>query len=426
MSRQITTNDIISYKVEANFAGDNPDYEYITDWGDGSIDTTVGNSVHYIAHQYSSAGTYSPKVTIKDKKKGCWKVFDLDTVYVLGITITSSTVVQEAGSPVVLSFSLNGSYDVESGSAFAVKTKWYFGDGTEGYWSSEINITSMPYTGSVVHTYSEEGTYSAWVAFKVTTSSQENVLTHTEISNCLQLLISDLAGGGTFPEVGGSVSRTDTAEGSTRFSFIVNSGTGPFSITADWGDGTTSTYENVPITTEYNMSHSFPSSQGATIYTPVFTVTDSAGITGIVPYTIYISPKLALIPSFGGTALASGVSQSTIIYAGKGPYAVYFDISIQENPSAESTPKCRVKVVADNTKTTYYPNSASWYGAGAQMFAISDVVSNFTIELDHNLSVDSFNSMLIRAYAIDSNGSVSGKVNLVRFGRATNIEATGV
>jgi len=307
-------------------SGGTPPYSYSWSFGDGS--TGMGSSAQ---HTYSSAGTLTVALTVKDNGSPQQTATSQQSLTVSGAPppLTASFAYSpsstQAGQPVTFTASASGGT-----SPFTLS--WSFGDGSTG-------------TGSpVTHTYSSVGSYTTALTVKdsstplKTATSQKTVsVTSPPLPTSVTFTLNPSS-----PDARQSISFTASAFG----------GAPPYSYSWSYGDGSAGT--GLQVTHTYD-------SDGT--YQVTLTVADSMGNTGtwVAPVVVGTAPlqdgftysptspqpgdSISFTASarggtppysyswdFGNGASASGAS-ATYSYAAAGHYTVTLTVSDSRNRS---------------------------------------------------------------------------------------------
>src|SRR5881397_2763302 len=318
------TGQTVSFTGSAS--GGSPPYSYSWSFGDGS--TGTGSSV---THTYSSAGTLTVALTVKDNGSPQQTKTSQQPISVSGAPppLTASFAYSpsstQAGQPVRFTASA-------SGGTSAFTFSWSFGDGTTG-------------TGSpVTHTYSSAGSYTAALTVKESSSPQQTATAQmtVAVTSPPPPISASFALSPSSPSAGQSVSFAASASG----------GTPPYNYTWSYGDGSTGT--GLQVTHTYDRDGT---------YQVALTVADSIGSTGtwVAPVVVGTAPlqdgftynptspqpgdNINFTPSarggtppysyswdFGNGASASGAS-ATYSYASAGSYTVTLTVIDSMNRS---------------------------------------------------------------------------------------------
>ena len=236
-------------------SGGTPPYSFSWSFGDGS--TGTGSSV---THAYSSAGSYTVTLSIKDGGSPQQTATSQQTISVTNpsSTLTASFTYTPSSPQTGQSVTFTGT---ASGGTSPYTFTWSFGDGSTG-------------TGaSTTHTYSLVGSYAVTLTVVDSGSPQQTTTSQRTISVANP---PPLSAGLTFspasPDAGQSVSFTASASG----------GTSPYSYSWSFGDGGTASGNLV--------SHSFAS---AGSYTVTLSVTDSGGQRAQASKTVAVNAQLS-------------------------------------------------------------------------------------------------------------------------------------
>src|SRR5436309_2750679 len=214
---------------------------YTDSWSFGDGSTGTGPSV---THTYSSAGSFTVTLTVKDSGVPQQTVTSQKTVTVtnppppLSASFTYSPSSPQVGQTV----SFTGS---ASGGTSPYSYSWSFGDGSTGTGSS------------VTHTYASTGTFNVVLTVKDSSSPQQTASSQqsVSVSSPPPALTASFTYNPSSPQVGQTVS----------FSGLASGGTSPYSYSWSFGDGSTGSGSSV--------THAY-SSAGS--YSVVLTVKDSS------------------------------------------------------------------------------------------------------------------------------------------------------
>src|SRR5437867_102302 len=317
----------------ASARGGTSPFTFSWSFGDGS--TGTGSSV---THTYSSAGSFTTALTVKDSSSPQQTATSQMTVAVtsppppISASFTLSPSSPSAGQPVSFTASASGGTPPYS-------YTWSYGDGSTG-------------TGlQVTHTYDRDGTYQVTL-----TVADSTVSTGTWVAPVV-VGTASLQDGFTYsptsPQPGDNINFTPSARG----------GTPPYSYSWDFGNGASAsgasaTYSyasagsyTVTLTVIDSMNRSNNTSQSLTIYSPAhpdftlntdqstlnaqpgseqllaITVTDSTSRSGTIMFNATISPsgpQISLTPAnVSLSAEGSGTTSLDIDFAPNttpGPY----------------------------------------------------------------------------------------------------------
>src|SRR5213594_1761419 len=214
---------------------------YTDSWSFGDGSTGTGPSV---THTYSSAGSFTVTLTVKDSGVPQQTVTSQKTVTVtnppptLAASFSFSPSSPQTGQQVTFTASATGGTTPYS-------YTWTFGDGSTG-------------TGaSVSHTYTAAGTFNVVLTAKDSSSPQQTASSQqsVSVSSPPPALTASFAYNPSSPQVGQTVSFSGSASG----------GTSPYSYSWSFGDGSTGTGSSV--------THTYASTGSFTV---VLTVKDSS------------------------------------------------------------------------------------------------------------------------------------------------------
>src|SRR5437773_2177605 len=213
---------------------------YTDSWSFGDGSTGTGPSV---THTYSSAGSFTVTLTVKDSGVPQQTVTSQKTVTVTNPppTLAASFSFSPSSPQTGQTVSFTGS---ASGGTSPYSYSWSFGDGSTGSGSS------------VTHAYSSAGSYSVTLTMKDTGSPQQTVTSQKTVSvtSPPPPLSASFSYSPSSPQAGQQVSFSGSASG----------GTSSYSYSWNFGDGSTGTGSSV--------THTY-SSAGS--YTVTLTVKDS-------------------------------------------------------------------------------------------------------------------------------------------------------
>src|SRR6266581_4105759 len=318
----------VTFTASAN-GGTSP-FTFSWSFGDGL--TGTGSPV---THTYTSAGSYTAALTIKDSSTPQQTATSRNTV---SVTIPPP--------PIMASFTLNpSSPDVGQSISFTASASggtppyiysWSYGDGSTG--------TGLQST----HTYSVDGTYQVTLTVE---DSQGNTGTGVEPAVV-----------GTSPLLDGFTYSRTTAQPGENINFTASArgGTPPYSYSWDFGNrasatGASATYSyatagpyTVTLTVTDSTDHSNSTSQNLTIYSPAqpdfelntnqstlsaqpgseqslaITVKDIAGPSGTIRFNATISPS--------GPQISLDPANVTLASEGSGSTSLIIDISSTTAP----------------------------------------------------------------------------------------------
>src|SRR2546421_8068994 len=302
----------------ASASGGTSPFTFSLSFGDGS--TGTGSLV---THTYSSAGSYTTALTVKDSSTPQQTASSQKEVSVTSPppSISATFTVSPSSAEVGQSISFTAS---ASGGAPPYSYSWSFGDGSAG---TDLQVT---------HTYNSDGTYQ--VTLTVTDSLGNTVTGVSPVVVGTAPLQAGFTNSPTSPQPSDSINFTASARG----------GTPPYSYSWDFGNGASATGDTaaysyatagsytVTLTVIDSMNRPNNTTQSLTIYSPAqpdfrlntdrstliaqpgseqslaITVTDSSGPSGTIRFNATISPsgpQISLDPA--NITLASQGSGST-------------------------------------------------------------------------------------------------------------------
>src|SRR5881296_2683901 len=203
-------------------SGGTSPYSYSWNFGDGS--TGSGSSV---THTYSSAGTYTVVLTVKDSVSPQQIATSQQSITVTSPppALTASFTYNPSSPQVGQTVSFSGS---ASGGTSPYSYSWSFGDGSTGTGSS------------VTHTYASTGSFTVVLTVKDSSSPQQTTTSQQSItiSGAPPALTASFTYSPSSPQAGQQVTFTASASG----------GTTPYTFSWSFGDGSTGTGSSVTHT----------------------------------------------------------------------------------------------------------------------------------------------------------------------------------
>src|SRR6266516_3511967 len=214
-------------------------YSYSWSFGDGS--TVTGSPV---THSYSSAGSFTVTLTVKDSGSPQQTVTSQQTVSVTSPppALTASFTYDPSSPQVGQTVLFSGS---ASGGVSPYRSSWSFGDGSTGTGSSVTHAYASTGSFTVVLTVRDSGSPQQ------TTTSQQSIT----ISGAPPPLTASFAYSPSSPQAGQQATFTASASG----------GTTPFTFSWSFGDGLAGT--GSPVMHTYSLAGS---------YTTALTIKDSS------------------------------------------------------------------------------------------------------------------------------------------------------
>ena len=252
---------------------------YTWNFGDGTAQQT-GSS---LSHSYSTAGSFTATLTVKDSNNNtgsCTKVITVNQASGPSCTIGASPT--SGSAPLAVSFSGTASGGSGTYSSFT----WNFGD----------NATATGAFSS--HTYSTANSYTATLTVK---DSNNNT------GSCTKVITVNQASGPTCTISANPVS--GNAPLLVSFSGAGSGGSGTYSsYTWDFGDNTTGLGQQT--------SHTYSSAKN---YSSKLTITDSAGNSGVCSKTIVVTQPTLVITPYSSTITVGNNATLTAKYDPDGP-----------------------------------------------------------------------------------------------------------
>src|SRR5437660_967088 len=229
------------------------------DFGDGSTPVTTRNP----SHTYSTGGSYTVTLTVTDNQGA-------------PNTVTHSVAPSQPNQPPTAAFTascptLTCSFTDQSSDPDGSVTSWQwtFGDGTSG------STTQNP-----SHTYSAGGSYTVTLTVKDNQNASSSPVSHTVQVTAPNQPPSVTAGGEQTVLIGALFSLTGAG-------FSDPNHDGPWTVTINWGDGTSST-STASSEGSIGGSHSYPLTLLGHDYTLTVTVVDAHGARGSASKTVHV------------------------------------------------------------------------------------------------------------------------------------------
>lgn len=295
------TAGVQTFTVTSSATGGTSPYTFAVDFGDGNTDT--GPS---LTHTYATPGTKTITLTVTDD---------------LGQTGTAIAYVT-VGPALSATLSLSASTGTAGSTAFVATPAAAGGTGPYSFvtdWGDGLTSNGSPTS----HTYAAAGTY-------VVSTTATDAAGSTAVAPSVVVIAAPAT-----PALSGTLNMsaaTGTA-GLTVFTASVAGigGTGPYTISVNWGDGTTTT--NAPHT------HTYATAGTKTI---TATITDSAGSPATVTRTasVTVGAALSTVLSLSGSTGTAGTTIFTAVVTpagGTSPYTHSIDWGDSTTPSTGST-----------------------------------------------------------------------------------------
>jgi hypothetical protein len=269
-------------------------------WGDGTT-TTINPSAPgalSTAHAYVNNGTYSATVTATDSVGGSATVGFTVTVANLPPSVTVNTPTAGSSFQTGASVSAKASF-TDPGTADTHTCTITWGDGSSS--TGTISESSGAGTCTASHAYTAAGNYT--ITVKVTDNAAASASASVAITVTLP----------TAPPLTLTPGGSQTATEGISKTFSLGSfsgGTGPYTITVTWGDGTTSTF-TAPAGA-ISAAHTYAKDQ-ATPYTVNVIVKDSTNATSIGSFGVTVAnaiPVVSISSPSAGSLFKAGVSVS--------------------------------------------------------------------------------------------------------------------
>src|SRR5438105_1535267 len=230
------------------------------DFGDGSTPVTTRNP----SHTYSAGGSYTVTLTVKDNQNASSSPVS-HTVQVTAPNQPPSAAFTSSCNGLACSFSDQSSDPHGSVASW----QWTFGDGTTG--STAQNPS---------HTYSAGGSYTVTLTVKDNQNASSSPVSHTVQVTAPNQPPSVTAGGEQTVLIGALFSLSGAG-------FSDPNHDGPWTVTINWGDGTSST-STASSEGSIGGSHSYPLTLLGHDYTLTVTVVDAHGARGSASKTVHV------------------------------------------------------------------------------------------------------------------------------------------
>src|SRR5438552_9174832 len=236
----------------------------VTSWQWTFGDGTTGSTAQNPSHTYSAAGSYTVTLTVKDNQNAS------------SSPVSHTVQVNAPNQPPTAAFTSNCtglacSFTDQSSDPDGTITSWQwtFGDGTTG--STAQNPS---------HTYSAAGSYTVTLTVKDNQNASSSPVSHTVQVTAPNQPPSVSAGGEQTVLVGALFSLTGAG-------FSDPDHDGPWTITIEWGDGTSDT-RTAPSEGSIGGSHSYPVTLLPHDYQLTVTVVDAHGGRGSATKTVHV------------------------------------------------------------------------------------------------------------------------------------------
>jgi hypothetical protein len=293
-------------------AGTGP-YTVTVNWGDGTSSTTFTTSSQgalSAAHKFANdrSTPYTVSVTVTDSASTSSTGSFVVTVSNLApsVTITAPTV----GTSVFTGTSLTARASfTDPGTADTHTCTIAWGDGTTT--TGTISESGGAGTCSASKTYTAAGSYT--ITIKVTDNAGASASSSVAVTAVAATALAVTAG----------PSQTTTEGAAATFNLgSLSGGTGPYTVTVNWGDGTTGTTFTVSATGALSAAHTYANDR-STPYAVSVTVKDATGATATSGFSATVAnapPAVTITSPLGGTTFKSGATVSfkaTFTDAGK-------------------------------------------------------------------------------------------------------------
>jgi len=236
----------------------------VTSWQWTFGDGTSGSTAQNPSHTYSAGGSYTVTLTVKDNQNASSSPVS-HTVQVTAPNQPPSAAFTSSCTGLACSFSDQSSDPDGSVTSW----QWTFGDGTSG--STAQNPS---------HTYSAGGSYTVTLTVKDNQNASSSPVSHTVQVTAPNQPPSVTAGGEQTVLIGALFSLTGAG-------FSDPNHDGPWTVTINWGDGTSST-STASSEGSIGGSHSYPLTLLGHDYTLTVTVVDAHGARGSASKTVHV------------------------------------------------------------------------------------------------------------------------------------------
>ncbi len=236
----------------------------VTSWQWTFGDGTSGSTAQNPSHTYSAGGSYTVTLTVKDNQNASSSPVS-HTVQVTAPNQPPSAAFTFSCPTLACSFSDQSSDPDGSVTSW----QWTFGDGTTG--STAQNPS---------HTYSAAGSYTVTLTVKDNQNASSSPVSHTGQVTAPNQPPSVSAGGDQTVLVGALFSLTGAG-------FSDPDHDGPWTVTIEWGDGTSDT-RTAPSEGSIGGSHPYPVTLLGHDYRLTVTVVDAHGARGSASKTVHV------------------------------------------------------------------------------------------------------------------------------------------